>query len=236
MTPSAAADHNADDPFVHELDVAAVRASTDADRAIASLGWLETSIAEDRDSDAFAAWGESTVIDENTGEPVIGTGLFGALHRRAGIEATWPVGNAGLIHCYGYLLSLAATPYGLKRERWLTADLARAAGREDDALIPWRPGPTLLSRAAELMTSALDDDASPLDIPVPDTDGVISTRVGVLHSAGQSAVAYSVAGRFITTFPMTAPPERIRADLIAEAPRLRWNAVLPARGHPHPVS
>ncbi|MFK4788585.1 amino acid deaminase [Microbacterium sp. ZW T5_56] len=236
MRPAAETDRNAEDPRAHELDIATALASTDPERAIASVDWLEASIAADRDARAFTAWGQSTVIDENTRDPVIGAGLFGALHRYAGIEATWPVGNAGLIHCYGYLLSLAATPYGLKRERWLTSDLARAAGLPDDALTPWRPGPTLLSRAAELMTVALHDAAPHLDVPVPIADRIVTSRIGILHSAGMSAVAYSVAGRLITAFPMTAPPERIRADLVAELPRLRWNAVLSALGHPHAVS
>lgn len=236
MTPSAAADRHDEDPRVRELDIAAALASTDPERAIVSIDWLETSITADRDAGAFTGWGESTVIDENTREPVINVGLFEALHRHADIDATWPVGNAGLIHCYGYLLSLAATPYGLKRERWLTPDLARAAGLPDDALTPWRPGPTLLSRAAALVTEALCDAAPHLDVPVPIADRIVPSRIGILHSAGVSAVAYSVAGRLITAFPMKAPPERIRADLVAEPARLRWNAVLPALGHPHAVS
>jgi hypothetical protein len=229
-------DREAHDTHVHQLDAAAVMASADPDRAIASLPWLDASITADRDACAFGAWGESTIIDENTGEPVIGTGLFTALHDRAGISATWPVGNAGLLHCYGYLLSRAATPYGLKRERWLSTELARAAGLSDDALAPWRPGPTLLSRAAGLMTGALADDAAHLDIAVPTPDGTVPSRVGILHNAGTSAVAYSVAGLLITAFPVSAPPEQIRADLSAEAPRLRWNAVLPAPTHPYRVS
>ncbi|WP_402844183.1 amino acid deaminase [Microbacterium sp. GXS0129] len=229
-------DSDPHDTHVHRLDEAAVIASTDPDRAITSLRWLDASITSDRDARAFAAWGWSTVIDENTAEPVIGTELFAALHRRAGISATWPMGNAGLLHCYGYLLSRARTPYGLKRERWLSSELARAAGLPGDALTPWRPGSTLLARAARLMASALSDDAPHLDIDVPASESTVASRIGILHNAGISAVAYSVAGRLITTFPMSTPPERIRSDLSAESPRLRWNAVLPAAGHPHPVS
>ena len=73
MRSSDPVDREAHDTHVHQLDAAAVMASADPDRAIASLPWLDASITADRDAGAFSAWGESTIIDENTGEPVIGT-------------------------------------------------------------------------------------------------------------------------------------------------------------------
>ena len=43
----------------------------------------------------FDQWGLSTLIDEHTGVASIGRDVFDALHTAAGIEAVFPIGNAG---------------------------------------------------------------------------------------------------------------------------------------------
>ncbi len=75
---------------------------------------------------------------------------FEALHDRAGLDSAWPVGNAGLLHVYGYLLSTTPTPYGLKRDRWLGGELARACGLAPDAFVPWIGERTLLDRVTDV--------------------------------------------------------------------------------------
>ncbi len=77
---------------------------TDVDAAatvLHALPWLTQSIEEDRTSGRFARWGRSTVIDENVGSAVLSRATFEALHTLAGLPSAWPVGNAGLLHCYG---------------------------------------------------------------------------------------------------------------------------------------
>jgi len=214
---------------VHFLDAASTRAARDtapdAAAAIDVLDWLTTSIGRDRAEGRFDAWGRSTVIDENVGKPVLVRAAFEYLHELAGVEASWPIGNAGVLHCYGYLLSRTATPYGLKRERWLGADLARAYGLADDAFLPWASETTLLTRAADAASALL---ASPTASRILHVDGR-ETRVALGASAGAGALAYAVAADpgaeplLVTTFPVSdaaALLEEFDAD-----PRLRWNAV-----------
>lgn len=217
---------------VSELDrltaaalLAAEGTAASARAAIAALPWLAAAIRADRAAGRFAAWGPSTVIDENTGSAVVPQALFDELHRRAGLEGVWPIGNAGLLHCYGYLLSLAATPYGLKRDRWIGGVLARACGLTEHAFHPWSEGASLLARA-------MDAAASLLTTPAASATRVIDgrqTRVALSAAEGRAALAYAVAPTptssplLITMFPVaeaSVPLTEFESD-----PRLRWNAV-----------
>lgn len=200
------------------LDAAALLAATDPAAAISSLPWLTASLAADRAAGRLAAWGRSSVIDENVGAAVLPRPLFDELHRRAGLEAAWPVGNAGVLHVYGYLLSTAPTPYGLKRERWLTDDLALACGRQAGAFLPWAGGPSLLSRATAAASALL---ARP-DALIEEAEGrTARIALGTPLPHGTAALAYAVDGLIVTMFPV-ADPAAVRAGL--GAPRLRWNA------------
>lgn len=193
--------------------------------AIDGRPWLGAAIRDDRAAGRFAAWGRSTIIDENTGAAVIPRALFEELHRRAGISPEWPIGNAGLLHCYGYLLSVEPTPYGLKRDRWTEGALARACGRTADAFLPWHAGPTLLARATAAASALL---AAPAVGAAQETDGR-ETRLALGAMEGPSALAYAVAPTsdaaplLVTLFPVAdaaLPFAEFRAH-----PRLRWNAV-----------
>lgn len=215
-------------PELGDLVGAAVLAATgsieSAHTAIAAIDWLTESITADRDAGRFAQWGLSSAIDENTGTATIPPALFAALHDRAGIEAEWPIGNAGLVHCYGYLLSLEPTPYGLKRERWLGADLAAACGLADDAFVPWREGPTLLARAGAAASALLHVPTSRAQL----IDGR-QARVALSAVSGPAALAYAVspdaasAPLLVTMFPVSDAAAVI-TEFGASA-RLRWNAV-----------
>nr|WP_236571347.1 amino acid deaminase [Microbacterium hydrocarbonoxydans] len=214
-----------------ELDVlltAARRAQHDspdaASAAIDGLPWLAASIDDDRAQARFDAWGLSTVIDENVGAPVISRSLFVELHRRAGIEAAWPIGNAGLLHCYGYLLSLIETPYGFKRDRWIGGTLAAACDLSPDAFLPWQHGRTLLERARAAADGILTHAAASATMTV---DGR-STHLGLSRPHGDAALAYAVAAAadspplLITLFPVS-DAHAVHAEFATVA-RLRWNA------------
>lgn len=208
---------------VHFLDAAAARASSpDAASAIGMLEWLTTSIAQDRAAGRFDEWGRSTVIDENVGKPVLGQPAFEHLHELAGVDSAWPIGNAGVLHCYGYLLSRVSTPYGLKRERWLGADLARVYDLPDDAFVPWAGESTLLQRAADAASALLRAPTASRALVVDGRE----TRVALSAGKGPAALAYAVASDavplLITTFPVS-DAATILEEFDAE-PRLRWNA------------
>ncbi|MFC7927837.1 amino acid deaminase [Microbacterium laevaniformans] len=213
------------------LDAAAALATGDPAAAFDILPWLGTSIDVDAAARRFDAWGLSTVIDENTGTSVVAASVFRALHERAGIDARFPIGNAGLLHVYGYLLSTTPTPYGLKRDRWLDGALARAYGLAADAFLPWAlpTGETLLARVAAAAT-ALVERTPVRRQRVHDTEAVIA--IGRAAASGPSALASAlvyalVSGgtrRLITTFPVSSPTA-ILDEVDAAAPRLHWNAV-----------
>ncbi len=196
-----------------------------AHAALDSIPWIGSAIDDDSAARRFDTWGRSTAIDENTGTAVIPRALFDVLHDRAGIEATWPVGNAGLLHCYGYLLSLEATPYGLKRDRWVHGELARACGLHPDALLPWAGDSTLLARATSAASAILRAPASDAVQTIEGRD----TRVALSSTSGPAALVYlaaplpASAPLLITLFPVADPSAPL--DEFRAAPNLRWNAV-----------
>lgn len=209
------------------LDAAAAAAKDDASALWAALDWLGASIDADAAADRFAAWGRSRVIDENTGTAVITASVFDALHERAGIAARFPVGNAGLLHVYGYLLSTTPTPYGLKRERWLDGALARAYGLEADAFLPWTAlaAGTLLARVTAAMRDLLSQEPARRET-LGETRALIA--VDRRGSSGPAALAYALTRegrtRLVTTFPVASVAD-VLAAVDADGPRLRWNAV-----------
>ncbi len=201
------------------IEELARRAEVEPGSVLDECSWLGPAIDEDAAARRFVAWGASTVVDEHTGTPVVTRGLFEALHERAGLRAAWPIGNAGLLHTYGYLLSTVPTPYGLKRERWLGGALAGAFELPEDAFVPWAQEATLLARVTAVALPALDR-------PVRTAAGLGGERrLAVVGAAGSSsAVVYGVAGRLITTFPV-ASVTGVLEEWDADPERLRWNAV-----------
>lgn len=204
------------------LDAAAARAQDDPDAVLDEHPWLGAAIDDDAEAGRFAAWGSSTVIDENVGAPVLPRPLFDALHARAGLPAAWPVGNAGVLHVYGYLLSTTPTPYGLKRERWLGGELAGALGLPADAFVPWAHPRTLLQRVTEAAGALLENHAVRTVEAAQFTASVALHRVA---DAGPWALAYSVRGLLVTAFPVGAP-DTVLAEWDAAPGRPRWNAVV----------
>jgi hypothetical protein len=210
-------------------DAAKIEAGADP-RAVLADSTIAKQIRTDAAAGRFAAWGESTVVDENTGSPVIPLALFAELHRLAGVPAAWPVGNAGLIHVYGYLLSTVETPYGAKRDRWTGGGVARALGLPPASFLPWLDEPTT---SLERLASAI---APILSTPAPyegtvlwaeeRSDEILATTVVVSDPhTGDSALLYAVDGRLVTAFPVATVD-----DLLSGPPRLRYNAVVGSAG------
>ncbi|WP_156760642.1 amino acid deaminase [Microbacterium karelineae] len=192
------------------------------------------------DADALAGrldeWGWSTVVDENVGAPVIGRGLFDRLHDAAGVAAEFPIGNAGVVHVYGYLFSRVVTPYGLKSDRWTDGILAAALGLPASAF-------RLGDSADETPLQRATDAALPLLLAPPADAAVVEQHVGdamtraVITRPATDGSGALVSGidtgrgfRLITLFPVVDARAFAR-EAAAEPPRLRWNAALP----PHAV-
>jgi hypothetical protein len=194
-------------------------------------------IASDSRHGRFARWGLSTVIDENIDAPVIDRQTFEQLHDAAGIGAAWPIGNAGLLHVYGYLLSTVPTPHGLKRDRWLDGSLALALGLAPDAFLlesADAAGGTVLARVTDAVLPRLEAPGGDQVLTFDDhaTDGSpVFFRTSVVASSGGAALLYGMhdgaAMLAITAFPLADPtPGRLEA-LASAPPRLRYNAATP---------
>src|SRR5262245_58785993 len=70
-----------------------------------------------------ALWGRCVNVDENAGKTIVHPAILEAIGIVAGVPMHGPVFHAGLQHTYGYLFSTLQTPYGLKRERWLSTHM-----------------------------------------------------------------------------------------------------------------
>lgn len=188
-------------------------------------------IASDAAAARFDAWGLSTVIDENIEVPVVSHDIFEELQAAAGIEATWPIGNAGLIHVYGYLLSTVGTPHGFKRDRWLDGALAVALGLPPEHFLPESAedaGDTLLRRVTDAVLPRLENP------PIGATflrdegaDGMVFRTLVLPSVDTHSALLYGVHDgkrmRAITAFPVTAS-DGFLAVLSEQPARMRYNA------------
>ena len=222
---------------LHALDAAARAAVTDPDRALAAdgpVGWLAAQLDADRARGTFGRWGRSSVVDELTGAPVLDRGVLAWLQRRAGLPPEFPGTDAGLAHVYGYLLSRAPTPFGLKRDRWTGGALAVALGHDPRHLLPWhRPDDrTLLERVTDTVAPVLADPTGALlvrDDAVPGTADALRTVVVRAQGVGGGALVYGVVGpggvRPVTAFPVPATPRWLR-ETGALPPVPRYNVLL----------
>lgn len=184
----------------------------------------------------FDAWGLSTVIDEHVGEAVIGREVFDLLHEAAGIEADFPVGNAGVLHVYGYWFSKTPTPFGLKRDRWQNGVLAAALGRRPEEFrLDGAADSTPLERVTRAVLPLLLEPpagAVAAEVRLGGSSGDdCSARVVLHRSSGASvwALVYGVAlkgaeWRLITVFPFQGAAEELVEEFEAN-PGFRWNAV-----------
>ncbi|WP_052067843.1 hypothetical protein [Rhodococcoides fascians] len=199
--------------------------------------WFGEQVSASRsDPVEMVKWASSTVLDDNVQAPVIDERVFSWLHRGVPGAFDFPIGHAGLIHVYGYLLSSVQTPYGRKRSRWLTADLANAFGLDSSFFFPTASAVPLMERVSSVVLPVLRD-------PVSDSrtfvafDEVVDHRrcmrtVYVRDLATEStALLYgSVAGddiRIVTAFPSGPLTVQSARDRLNEPGRYRYNFAPP---------
>jgi len=198
-------------------------------------------IASDAAAGRFDDWALSTVIDENVQSPVISKAEFFRLHAAAGIAATWPIGNAGLLHVYGYLLSRVVTPFGLKGDRWRDGELAAQFGLAPAAFLldaADAAGETVLQRVTDAALPHLahpagaHGDVLVIDDEVPGDATFFRTTVVSTPGQPGAALIYGVSEgsrmRVVTAFPLANPSPASLDALAADPPRMRYNAALAA--------
>lgn len=65
-------------------------------------------------------WGSSSPVDDNAQESILGPAVLRYLAAETGARLGARAAHAGVLHTYGYLVSAIETPYGRKRDRWVT--------------------------------------------------------------------------------------------------------------------
>ena len=214
---------------IEDLDrgvAAAASAPSAAAEALEAIDGLVTAIDADRAAGLFGRWGLATAVDGRTGEALLPQPLFEALHERAELEATWPIGNAGLLQTYGSLLAPDATD-DRNRERWLGAELATGLGLDGAHFVPSEGSRTLLDRATEAAAVLLASGGEFSWYALADGR---ATRAVLSHEHdGSRALAYAVApapgtSPLLVALLPVAEAETVRRDLDEAASRLRWNA------------
>lgn len=109
---------------------------------------IHRQIADDRkDPGLFPLWGKSVNVDENAGQVIVPPPILQTIGRIAGVPMRGRFVHAGLQHTYGYLFSPLETPYGKKRDRWVSTDLERGFGLDPSLLGPQPRSGTLLANA-----------------------------------------------------------------------------------------
>jgi hypothetical protein len=179
-------------------------------------------IARDRADGLIDRWSLSTVIDENIGEAVVERDVFERIHGASGVNARFPIGNAGLVHVYGYLFSTVVTPYGYKSDRWNDGVLARALGRHEGYFRLGDGDETPLSRVLGSAEPLLREPPASAHLAEWDADGV-RQRAVVTDGMLVSGLDAGDGMRLLTIFPI-ADAATFARDLETEPPRLRWNA------------
>jgi len=147
------------------------------------------------------------------------------LHALAGLESDGRIGNAGLIHVYGYLRSSVVTPYGPKHARWTEGAVARALGLAPARLLPDPArdarGETPLAVLTPILERLLADPPSAAAVVDEAAERLAARTVAI---GGLLVYGVGIGGPIlpITVFPVA---DDAIAAIEAEPPRLRYNAV-----------
>ena len=86
----------------------------------------------------LAFWGRCVNFDEHAKQVIVHPAILEVLGEAVGIPVRGRFVHAGLQHTYGYLFSVIETPYGSKRDRWVSDDLEKGLGI-DRSLLGVRP-------------------------------------------------------------------------------------------------
>ncbi|TWU50987.1 hypothetical protein Poly51_42800 [Rubripirellula tenax] len=99
----------------------------------------------------LSRWGMSVNLDELAGVEIVSPDTLRVIGQCADITMQPPAYHAGLQHTYGYLLSLVETPYGYKRDRWLSDRIEVGFGLPRHSLNAFPRRGTLLGNLTDFL-------------------------------------------------------------------------------------
>src|SRR5436190_9017644 len=108
-------------------------------------------VADKNTPGLLSFWGRSANVDENAGQTIVDPAILRAIGRLAGVPMRGRFVHAGLQHTYGYLFSLIETPYGYKRDRWVSEEWEIGFGMDRSLLAPEPRAGTLLANLTWFM-------------------------------------------------------------------------------------
>ncbi len=198
-------------------------------------------LADAERPDRFAAWGQSSNLENDATRELVQPRLLSALCTLARVAQ--PIGsaaNAGLLHTYGYLLSNRRTPYGFKRQRWTQQVLETGLSLRPGLLSPIPPDGTLLGNVTALSDAVWNSRSGITYVEEPDGSSVrMLTRLlpfppSNVRLAQAAALFYawedSERLHFVTLFPVEQVlMERLETHFRDSTALVkpRFNAVIP---------
>lgn len=134
---------------------------------------------------ALGRWGRSVNVDELAGIEIVDPAILRLIGDVTGIAMNAPGYHAGLQHTYGYLLSLVKTPFGFKRDRWITSTIEAGFGLPANSLQAFPNRGTLLVNLTAFLSRLSQADQNRLKT----TGAVVSfDRVAFSQIRGQRIV------------------------------------------------
>lgn len=116
------------------------------------------------ESDVLSRWGLSVNEDELAEQAIVDPKILEMIGDLVGVDLSHSPYHAGLQHTYGYLLSLIETPYGFKRDRWLTTTIEDGFALPAGSLRAFPPRGTLLGNLTVFLSMLSLRDQPPVHL------------------------------------------------------------------------
>lgn len=101
-------------------------------------------------SGLFSLWSRSVNFDDHAQATIVSPDIMKTLGAAAGLDLSSKETHAGIIHSYGYMLSVLQTPYGYKRARWVLPTIETGFGLPKKTISPAPRKGTLLQNSTSL--------------------------------------------------------------------------------------
>ncbi len=121
-------------------------------------------VADTKDPYLPMFWGQSYNFDSNAKKVIVDHKIMKELQAHFNIKNDNNIVHAGIIHTYGYLFSTIETPYGYKRERWISPTLNYGFGLKSNSLSPEAIDGGMLSNATYFCGSIVFKDKTQLNL------------------------------------------------------------------------
>ena len=179
-------------------------------------------------------WGRSLNVDEFAGQTIVHPAILHAIGELAGVRIRGRVVHAGLQHTYGYLFSLIETPFGAKRDRWVSTAMERGFGIEASLLGEAPAQGTLLANLTGFLARIAFRDDLPLlrraaklrPAIAPELAAFDVTRLSVCRIVEEATLPARTVQLITDLVPYPQPP----ADPEAESTLLIYSVRLGVRG------